>query len=204
MRKTPSGAPSFSRRAGSWQPVLAVVVVVISITWAGARYRMVWTQAQRLAAEVAVHQVGLAQDGERLRAFREGFVGRSPDAFSDSLFLSGVELSAAAVPAQSIDWDIPVDGDYLLVAQDCPWSRQVVDVALVQSDSMPLIILDYDSNFLQLWRDRVDEPSRPVRVVAPRSGWWNVGMPAGVTPVWFTVRNQRLVDIGIGQRYARD
>lgn len=37
-----------------------------------------------------------------------------------------------------------------------------------------------------------------LRVITPTGGWWSIGVPDGITPVWFAVATGQIVAIGVG------
>ncbi len=139
-----------------------------------------------------------------VEAWKEGFLGR-PTAFHPSLshlpppFVKGVEWYSETANSDIV-WGAAHTGVYMVVDWENPSSQNAVDVALEVAENVgrEVFLLDPLPGNGPLWREKYTIGESGLRVVTPENGWWSMGIPTGVTPVWFVVENGKFAGINVG------
>ncbi len=185
---------------GGWASLL---VTVLAVAWVGYRFHEVRTSASDMLVEVERLERETGALKGKLGAYEEGFLGR-PVRDLGPTFLRGFEW-VAPTGRLPLHWREPTDGIYLVVDLDCPRSEEAVRMAeeVAQDGGREVILLDADSASGAEWLRRLG-PQMQRRVVTPSTGWWSVGIPSSVTPVWFAVAGGQVVDVGVGKSELAD
>jgi len=172
-------------------------VVVLAVCWTGYRFNALRTATGDILAETQRSQRAAAALAGEVEAYGRGFLARTGDAFGGS-FVEGREWYSDVSHGQ-LEWNDPSDGVYLVVDWDCPWSRGAIDLALgvAEQGRREVILLDSRPENASRWRNEYAGLAM-LRVIQPTGGWWSVGAPNGVTPVWFAVAGGRFADVGVG------
>ncbi len=194
---------SFSSRltrliGGRWT---SLVLVVLAVAWTGYRVQGM----RNAAAEILAEAQRLQREERALRgkvdAYEAGFLRRptGPGAIGP-VFLQGFEW-VSDTDQVALRWREPADGLYLVVNRGCPRSREAAALALEASRAKErqVILLDSGAAAGVEWLQHFEHaPRQRLRVIRPEAGWWSIGAPYGVTPVWFAVENDRFVGVGVG------
>ena len=202
MRLT-KNRPSSQRQSAGPSPLtkrLATVIVVLAVCWTGYRFGVlraaaneILVEAQRLQGE----HIGLKG---AIEAYEAGFLRRPIHDFQLG-FLGGSEWMSDTTEL-AFAWESPSDGLYMVVDWDCAWSQSAIDAALAIAErgGREVILLDRIPDNGPRWRGKYPLATKGLRVVTPTGGWWSVGLPHGVTPVWFAVAGGQFVAINVGAK----
>ena len=177
---------------------LATVIVGLAVGWTGYRFGALRASANDILAEAQRLQSKQAGLQGVIDAYEAGFLRRPAQVFR-SHFVNGSE-SVSDTTNLGLAWEEPIDGVYLVADWNCPWSQETVGVALEVADrgGREAILLDPVPGSGPKWRAKFNLAATGLRVIAPADGWWSIGVPDGITPVWFAVASGRFVAIGVG------
>lgn len=186
-----------TQRIGSSQWI-ASLIVVLAVSWAGYRFSALRAAASEILVEAQRLQGEKASLEGVIAAYEDGFLHRPSQMFRSG-FMNGSEWVSDTTQL-ALAWEKPTDGVYLVVDWDCPWSRDAVDVALgvAEQGDRETILLDPRHANGPEWRGKYSLATTGLRVITPTGGWWSIGVPDGITPVWFAVATGQIVAIGVG------
>lgn len=175
-------------------------VLVLAVAWTGYRFSVLRTSANEILARAQELQTEQTRLTGTLRAYEAGFLHRPAHAFTPQ-FMEALEWVSETTNIE-LSWERPTDGIFLVVDWECPWSEAAVEAALALRETSPkreVFLLDTDPGNGSRWRRAFGaEMSKLLRVVTPRDGWWSIGTPRGVTPVWFVVEGGEFTGVGVG------
>ena len=180
-------------------------VLVLAVGWTGFRFGVLRTAANEILVRVQELQTEQTRLIGTLRAYEAGFLHRPAYAFAPQ-FMEASEWVSETTSIE-LNWELPTDGIFLVVDRECPWSEGAVEAALALSETSPkreIFLLDADPRNGPRWRRTFGaEVSKMPRVLTPHAGWWSVGTPRDVTPVWFVVEGGEFTGVGVGANGLR-
>ena len=185
-------------RADRSNRTAALIVALVLLCWAGCQFSRPRTAGNEMLVEAQTLQGKRASLGDVVAAYEAGFRRRPSRMFAGSFVVGSEWVSDTTLLA--LTWAEPTDGVYLVVDWDCVWSQEAVDVALgvAEQGGRETILLDPRSANGPKWRAKYSLATRGLRIVTPTDGWWSVGVPDGITPVWFAVAAGGFAAIGVG------
>ena len=177
---------------------IAAMIVVLAVCWTGYRFSTLRAVANEILVEAQRLQGEQASLQGVVDAYEAGFLRRSTQTFRSG-FVNGTEWLSDTTQL-GFAWEEPSDGIYLSVDWNCPWSQEAIGVALevAEQGDREVILLDPAAGNGPKWRSKYSLATRELRVITPTDGWWSIGVPDGITPVWFAVAGGRFAAIGVG------
>lgn len=175
-------------------------LLFLSVVWVCYRHLALRAAAAEILAEAEQLQSDVSRYSGRIRAFQTGFLQRPVEDFAGA-FLWGTQRNSDR-GAVSLRWPLPRDGLYLVVDMDCGWSQEAVEEALA-GNNYEVFVLDEKPANSGRWLQEYQERGRNLWFVTPQGGWWRNSLPAGVTPVWFAVKNGTFIGVGVGAHGIR-
>ena len=193
----PEGGGELTQRVGNskW---IASLIVVLAVCWTGYRFSALRAAASEILVEAQRLQGKKASLEGVIAAYEAGF-RRRPSQMFRSGFVNGSEWVSDTTQL-ALAWEEPTDGVYLVVDWNCSWSQEAVDVALgvAEQGGREMILLDPRPANGPKWRGKHSSATKGLRVITPVGGWWSIGVPDGIKPVWFAVAGGQFAAIGVG------
>ncbi len=175
-------------------------VLVLAVSWTGYRFGVLRASANETIARAQELQTEQTRLMGTLQAYEAGFLNRPSHAFTPQ-FMEASEWVSETTNIE-LNWKWPTDGVFLVVDWECPWSEAAIEAALALHETSPkreVLLLDTDPRNGPRWRRKFGaEMSKMLRIVTPRAGWWSIGTPRGVTPVWFVIEGGEFTGVGVG------